>query len=487
MSIQSTGADVSESNSDSTMKHADRPHVVIIGGGFGGLHAGRRLRKTRVRITIVDRRNHHVFQPLLYEVATAALSPADIAEPIRRVFARQRNAEVLLGEATGIDTARRLVHLEHVDIRYDYLIVATGATHSYFGHEAWAPFAPGLKSIEDALEIRRRFLLAFEEAEREADVDARRAKLTFVVVGAGPTGVELAGTMSEIARRSIPHDFRSIDTTTARIILIEADDRVLPTMSPDVSRKALKHLNALGVEVRLGQRVTEITRHGVVTTDGQRIAARSVFWAAGVQGTPIAESLGVGLVKGGRVPVRDDLTIDGHDDVFVIGDLAAADDPESGRPVPGVAPAAIQMGEYVARLIDRETSRRGADADQTTRPPFRYRDRGMLATIGRARAVGTVLGIEVSGLIAWLLWAVVHIMSLIGYANRMVVLTRWAWTYFVFQRGARLITGASRMDLEQPIGTTFQDVDEPPHSEQAHESAAPPGESGESKKTVRSL
>lgn len=457
--------------------------MVILGGGFGGLHAGKALKRAPVRVTIVDRRNHHLFQPLLYEVATAALSPADIAEPIRRVFARQENAEVLLGEATAIDTSRQIVNFEYGEVHYDYLIVATGATHHYFGHDDWQEAAPGLKSVEDALEIRRRFLLAFEEAEREADEDARRAKLTFVVVGGGPTGVELAGTMSEIAHRAIPRDFRSIDTTTARIILIEGHDRVLPTMSPDLSRKAQKHLEALGVELRLGVHATEISENGVVTSDGERIEARSVFWAAGVQGTSIARTIGVELNGGGRVPVRSDLTVEGHDNVFVIGDLAAAHDPETGDEVPGIAPAAIQMGKYVARLIAREAS---GDGDHTNRRPFRYRDRGMLATIGRARAVGTVFNVKVSGLIAWLLWAVIHVMSLVGYANRMVVLTRWAWTYFVFQRGARLITGVSHLHLRRPISTTFQELGEPAHREAAESTEAESDGAGESSETVRS-
>lgn len=474
---------MNQSTNNQRSRQVDRPHVVILGGGFGGLYAGRHLARAPVRITIVDRRNHHLFQPLLYEVATAALSPADIAEPIRRVFARQKNTEVLLGEAQSIDTTQQVVHLDHGDLHYDYLIVATGATHSYFGHEDWESKAPGLKSIEDALEIRRRFLLAFEEAEREADPEARKAKLTFVVVGAGPTGVELAGTMSEIARRAIPRDFRSIDTATARIILVEGDDRVLPTLDPDSSRNAQHHLEALGVELRLGQLVSEITDDGVVTSEDEHIAAGSVFWAAGVQGTPIAESLGVELAAGGRVPVGDDLTIEGHRNVFVIGDLASAHDPETGKPVPGVAPAAIQMGKYVARLIRRETAGHG---DDESREPFRYKDKGMLATIGRARAVGNVFGMRVSGLMAWLLWAVVHIMSLVGYANRLVVLTRWAWAYFVFQRGARLITGKDDLHLHQPMTTTFEKAGAPTQEKRTTGPANATEHAGASTDTARS-
>jgi NADH dehydrogenase len=424
----------------------DQPHVVIVGGGFGGLYCGRALRRAPVRVSLVDRRNHHVFQPLLYEVATAALSPAEIAEPIRRVLARQRNAEVLLGEAIRIDTEHQRVELDSGSLDYDYLVLATGMTHSYFGHDTWRAHAPGLKTIDDALEIRRRFLLAFEQAEREANQDARRAALTFVVIGAGPTGVELAGTMSEIARRTIPRDFRSIDTTTARVILVECDTRVLPTYDPGLSEKAKRHLEKLGVEVRTGQRATVIDEAGVVLGE-ERIDAENVFWAAGVQATPITKTLGVELTTNGRVPVRSDLSIDGHENVFVIGDLAASKDPQTGDEVPGVAPAAVQMGRYVAGVVHRRVTGRAHDPPKA----FRYTDRGMLATIGRARAVGTIFGVPVSGLIAWLSWALIHIAFLIGFRNRIIVLLQWAWAYIVFQRGARLITGASDLHLRQPM------------------------------------
>ncbi len=418
-----------------------RPHVVVVGGGFGGLYCGKALRNARVRITIVDRRNHHLFQPLLYEVATAALSPADIAEPIRRIFSRQANAEVLLGEARRVDTEKQQLHLADGVLDYDYLVLATGMTHSYFGNENWQAHAPGLKSVDDALEMRRRFLLAFEQAERETDDDTRRAKLTFVVIGAGPTGVELAGTMSEIARRAIPRDFRSIDTTTARVLLIEGTDRVLPTFDAKLSAKAQQQLEALGVEVRLNSFVTDIDDAGV-TIGNEQVAAENVFWAAGVRATPIVETLGIELEKDGRVPVRGDLTIPGHNNVFVIGDLAHCRAPETGTDVPGVAPAAIQMGKYVARILARRAL--GDDGQAT---PFRYRDKGMLATIGRARAVGSVFGLHLSGTIAWLGWALIHIFFLIGFRNRIIVVLRWAWAYLVFQRGARLITG----DVDQPI------------------------------------
>jgi len=422
------------------------PHVVIIGAGFAGLYAAKELAGAPVRLTVIDRRNHHLFQPLLYQVASASLSPADISAPIRRVLRHQSNTSVLLAEATTIDPGTRTVTLADGELRYDTLIVGTGATHSYFGHDGWAPFAPSLKSIEDAVEIRRRFLLAFEAAERETDAEARRAQLTFVVVGGGPTGVELAGSMSEIARRSLPRDFRAVDTTTARVILVEADGRLLGAFSPHLSERAHRDLEHLGVEVRLDTRVTEIDGSGAMV-GVQRIPARNVIWAAGVKASPLGAALGAPTDPAGRVRVGPDLTIPGQPSVFVLGDLAAVNDPVTGKPVPGICPAAIQMGKYAGRIVARESiaARRGVPAPP--RPPFRYRDRGILATIGRNKAVAMLPHAEFGGLFAWLLWALVHVFFLIGFRNRVLVMLQWAWAYLVFDRGARLITGDGLPDF----------------------------------------
>lgn len=408
------------------------PHVVIIGGGFGGLYAARHLRKTPVRVTIVDRRNFHLFQPLLYQVATAGLNPSDIAAPIRSILRRQRNVSVILGEATAIDPDRRVVHLADADLSYDFLIVATGATHSYFNHPEWEKAAPGLKSIEDALEIRRRILIAFEAAERETDPVRQRDWLTFVIVGGGPTGVELAGALSEIARQTMIRDFRHIDPSKARVILVEGVDRVLPTYPASLSGKARRQLERLGVEVVTSALVTSVTEREVRI--GERaIGTRTVLWAAGVQASPLARSLGVPLDRAGRVLVEPDLTIPGHPGLFVIGDLAAARQSD-GSLVPGVAPAAIQEGAHTARNIDRLV--RGSRT-----LPFRYRDKGSLATIGRAAAVADFGRVKLSGFPAWVAWLAVHIFFLIGFRNRFLVITEWAWAYLTFQRGARLITG----------------------------------------------
>jgi NADH dehydrogenase len=420
------------------------PRIVIIGGGFAGLAAAQSLARAPVSVTLIDRRNHHLFQPMLYQVATASLSPAEIAAPIRKVLSRQQNATVLLGDAVAIDTARQEVVLKDGRVGFDYLILACGVTHSYFGHNEWAPLAPGLKTIEDATEIRRRFLLAFEAAERETDEAARRAKLTFVVVGAGPTGVELAGAMAEIARRSIPRDFRSIDTRTARIILVEGADRVLTAFPPELSARAKRDLEHLGVEVRLSSRVTEVDAGGVRLGD-ERIAAECVLWAAGVQAEPIAATLGVELDRSGRVKVGPDLSIPAHPRIFVAGDLATITDPRTGQPVPGVCPAALQMGKHVAAVIAKEIT--APDGPVTRRVPFRYRDKGILATIGRARAVADIRGLRFAGLLAWLLWAGVHIFFLITFRNRVIVMLQWAWEYLLFQRGARLITGKADLEL----------------------------------------
>jgi NADH dehydrogenase len=421
-----------------------RPHVVILGAGFGGLFAARALRKAPVRLTVVDRNNYHLFQPLLYQVAGAALSPADIASPIRHILRRQANTTVLLGEATGIDLDRRVVlvggRAGGRDIGYDSLIVATGSENSYFGHDGWRAGAPGLKDIDDALEIRKRLLLAFEAAEWEADPARRRAELTFIVIGGGPTGVELAGMLCEITRHAIPRDFRSIDTKTARIILIEAHDRVLAGMPEASSRRALADLQRLGVQTRLGTRVTEIDRDGVIIGPAdkpERIDARNIIWAAGVKASPIGAMLGAPLDRTGRVEVNPDLSVPGHPEVFVIGDLAKVTDPVTGNEVPGVAQGGIQMGRYAAAIIAREARTK----KPSPRHPFRYNDLGTMATIGRNKAVAHIWGMTFGGLVAWLLWALIHIVQLIEFRDRIMVMIEWTWAYITFQRGARLITG----------------------------------------------
>lgn len=408
-----------------------RPRVVILGGGFGGLTAARALRRAAVRVIVLDRSNHHLFQPLLYQVATAALNPSDIASPIRRILRSQKNAEVLLAEARAIDVEGKRVLLADGEVPYDALIVATGATHSYFGHDDWERFAPGLKSIDDALEIRGRILSAFEAAEREPEEARQRAWLTFVIVGAGPTGVELAGTLAEVARHTLAHDFRHIDPTLARVILLEGAPRVLPVYVEELSAKARTQLQRLGVEVQTSRVVTAIDAEGV-SIGPERIEARTVVWAAGVAASPLARSLGVPLDRAGRVLVAPDLTIPGRDDVFVIGDLAHLE--QDGKPVPGVAPAAMQQGRHVAENVERTLSGR-------PRRPFQYVDKGMLATIGRAAGVAHLGKLKFSGLPAWLLWLFIHIFFLIGFRNRVLVMLQWAWSYVTYDRGARLITG----------------------------------------------
>ena len=413
---------------------ATRPSVVIVGGGFGGLAAARALARAPVDVTLVDRTNHHLFQPLLYQVATAGLSPAEIAHPIRRILRRQPNARVLLGEAVAILPAAKRVMLGDGALPYDHLILAAGAAHSYFGKAEWQRHAPGLKTLEDALEIRRRALLAFEEAEREEDAEARRQWLTFVVVGGGPTGVEMAGAFAEIARHTLSGDFRRIDPRSARVLLLEAGPRVLSSFPEDLSEKAKLQLEALGVQVWTGAPVSALDEAGV-ETGGDRIAARTVVWAAGVAASPLARSLGAPLDRAGRVLVLPDLTVPGQDAVTVIGDLARVD--QDGRPVPGVAPAAIQMGEHAALNVLRAL--RGEP-----RRPFRYRDKGSLATVGRRRAVAVLGRLRLSGPVAWLAWLGVHIFFLIGFRNRLVVLLTWAWAYFTSDRSARLILDQDR-------------------------------------------
>ena len=414
-----------------------RPRVVILGGGFGGLSAARGLRGKPVDVTVIDRTNHHVFQPLLYQVAMAALAPSDIASPIRWILRNQRNVTVLLGEVRSVEAARREVRLDDASrpVVYDYLIVATGARHSYFGHDEWEARAPGLKSIEDALEIRRRFLLAFERAERSGDQDTaeRDALMTFVIVGGGPTGVELAGMMAEIARRAMPRDFRRIDTRRARIILVEGGPRVLPSLPGSLSARAARDLADLGVDVMTDTIVTAVDDQGVHL--GERfIPSRTVVWAAGNKASSVALSLGVPLDQARRVLVAPDLSVPGHPELFVIGDLAAVK-LGNGSWVPGVAPAANQEGALAAKNVLRLV--RGQPTE-----PFRYFDKGDLATIGRNRAVVSLHGLRLAGFVAWTAWLFIHIFYLIGFRNRVIVMIQWAYSYFTHQRGVRLITEA---------------------------------------------
>jgi NADH dehydrogenase len=419
-----------------------RPHVVIIGGGFGGLYAARALRNAPVTVTVLDRTNHHLFQPLLYQVATATLSPADVAQPIRFLLRKQRNTAVLLAEVERVDVERREVHVTHGGtVPYDYLIVATGARHSYFSHPEWERDAPGLKTLDDALEIRRRFLMAFENAEQSGDPDERQAWLTFVIIGAGPTGVELAGILPDIAKQGMRDDFRNADPRAVRVVLLEGGPRVLPTYSEVSSGRAHADLLALGVEVRTSAMATGIDAQGVRVGE-TFIPARTVFWGAGNVASPLARSLGVPLDKVGRVPVNPDLTLPDHPEVLVIGDLAAARQ-DDGALVPGVAPAAMQEGAWAARNIVR------ALRGEAMRP-FRYRNKGDLATIGRERAVAEFGRLKFGGRIAWLLWLFVHILYLAGFRNRISVLVEWAYAYFTYRRGARLITSAEAGHLPEP-------------------------------------
>ena len=411
------------------------PRIVIIGGGFGGLYTARGLRHAEAEITLVDRHNYHLFQPLLYQVATAALNPSDIAAPIRSILRHQKNISVILGEAIDVDVDAKRVQLADGALDYDFLVIATGATHSYFAHPEWERDAPGLKTIEDALEIRRRVLTAYEEAERETDPAKQQEWLTFVIIGGGPTGVELAGALSEIARQTMIRDFRRIQPESARVILVEGVDRVLPPYPPSLSASAKKQLESLGVEVVTGAFASDVNDREVRLGGDRVIPARTVLWAAGVQASPLAKSLGVPLDRAGRVLVEPDLTIPGHKDVFVIGDLAAVKQ-RDGTFVPGVAPAAIQEGQHAAYNLDRALEGQPLRA-------FHYWDKGSLATIGRAAAVADLGKIKLSGFLAWIAWLAIHIFFLIGFRNRFLVITQWAWAYLTYQRGARLITSRS--------------------------------------------
>lgn len=425
------------------------PHLIVIGGGFAGLWATRALARTPLRITLIDRRNHHLFQPLLYQVATAGLSAPDIAAPLRQILRHQDNVEVRLGEVVDIDKQTRQVRLaDGQTLAYDYLLVATGATHAYFGHDDWAAHAPGLKTLDDALQLRRHLLLAFERAEAETDPAARAAWLSFAIVGGGPTGVELAGTLAEIARHTLKHEFRRIDPAEARVRLIEAGPRVLSSFPEHLSAKAQKQLEKLGVEVLTGVPVADIDASGY-RLGSTFVPARTVVWAAGVAASPLAKTLQTPLDRSGRVQVQPDLSVPGHPELFVAGDLAAVQQAD-GRPVPGVAPAAKQMGRHVA-----DTLRRRLRGD-TASVPFRYADYGNLATIGRMAAIVHLGRLQLSGVLAWWFWLAAHVFFLIGFRNRVVVLLNWAWAYWSYQRAARIILG------------------DPPAAEATQAQAAPP-------------
>ena len=409
-----------------------KPHIVIVGGGFGGLTAAQTLRRAPVRITLIDRTNHHLFQPLLYQVAIAGLSPADIAAPIRSILRRQKNVNVVLGEVTGIDLDRKVVKTRDCDFTYDFLVLSSGGRTSYFGHEEWRKHAPGLKDLGDAVEIRNRVLLAFEEAEKDCTPERRRQLLTFVVVGGGPTGVEISGSIAELARFVLSRDFRSIAPVEAEIILVEGGPAILPAFDPKLAQSAVRQLSELGVTVRVNAQVTDISDQGVRLGD-EFISASTVIWAAGVRATSLTESMGVPLDKAGRIKVGPDLTIPGHADAFAIGDMVTFSY-QTGKPLPGVSPVAMQMGRRAARNI------MNALKDEPY-AEFHYFDKGNMATIGRSRAIAEIGKLHLTGWIAWMAWLLIHIFFLIGFRNRAIVLFSWAWSYLTYQRGARLITG----------------------------------------------
>ncbi len=427
-----------------------RPRVVIVGAGFGGLAAAKRLRRADADVYLVDQRNHHLFQPLLYQVATAGLSPSNIAVPIRKIFRNDQNINVVMGRVESIDTERQHLVAAGRAYPYDYLVVASGAATSYFGNDHWADIAPGLKSLADAIEIRRRILLAFEAAELENDEAARRAALTFVIVGGGPTGVELAGTIAEIARTSIQRDFRRIDTRTTRVILAHGDDRLLKGYHEKLSDRARRDLIDLGVEVRLSARVINVEDDQAQIRDGNgetsSIQAKNIIWAAGVRASSLVASLDCETDRGGRAKVEPDLSIEGRPEIFVIGDAATIDDPNTGEPVPGVAPAASQMGQHAGNII------RNALRGSTARPAFKYLDKGSMATIGRAKAVADIKGLHFTGLVAWLMWGFVHIAFLVSFRSKLLAMIEWVWLYLFFSRGVRLITGNAHPDVHQPLG-----------------------------------
>lgn len=433
------------------MKQKPSLRVVIVGGGFGGLTAARRIAKLPVQVTLIDRKNHHTFQPLLYQVATAGLSPGEIAAPIRWILRAHSNIEVLLEEVSDFNLEARKVITNEGELPYDYLVIAAGASHAYFGHQEWEPLAPGLKTIEDALEIRRRVLLSFELAEKQALAAEGHPPLNFVVVGGGPTGVELAGTLAEIARHVLAHEFRGINPQRTRIVLLEGGPRVLPAYAEDMSQKAQEQLEKLGVEVRTSQMVTRI-EPGAVWVGENRIPAPVVLWAAGVAASPLGKKLGVPIDRAGRVLVEPDLSISGHPEVFVVGDLAALKD-ENGKLLPGVAPVAMQEGDWVGKLITR-------DLEHQPRRAFHYHDKGSLATIGRAAAIAQIGRWKLSGYVAWLAWLFIHIFFLIGFRNRLIVMIQWAWSYLTYERGARLITGSTSLPgWSEPVAGSEVSVD----------------------------
>ncbi len=432
-----------------------QPEVIIIGGGFGGLEVAKGLKKAPVRVFLADRRNYHLFQPLLYQVATSVLSGEKITSPIRNVLRSQENATVALAEIIGIDLKKRIVYGRRAGRHYDYLVVAAGLEQSYFGHDEFRAYAPGMKTLDDAFEVRRRILVAFEEAEFEVDEVSRRGKLTFVIVGGGPTGVELAGSIIETATRTLPNEFRHIDTKTSRVILVDRGDHLLGGMPPEMGRRAQVDLEALGVEIWLNCSVTSVQEDGVIIGE-QYLPAENVFWAAGVQGTPLADSLDLEKDRMGRVKVGPDLSIHGHPEVFVIGDAAHVVDPESGKSVPAVAQGAIQMGQFVAGIIRREVEgKKGYD-----RGTFRYNDKGSMATIGRGRALASINDRTFSGLLGWLMWGVVHILFLVGFRSKMVVMMDWVWNYLVNERGARIITGDPQLKVKEVRGINMADLED---------------------------
>jgi NADH:quinone reductase (non-electrogenic) len=435
------------------------PTVVIVGGGFAGLAAAKALAVAPAQVTLIDRRNYHVFQPLLYEVATAALSPADICAPIRTVLRGQQNCQVVLAEIESVDVANRRLIVKGGDVSYDYLILAAGATHAYFGHDDWAAVAPGLKGIEDATNLRRRILLAFESAEYEGSDQARRAALTFGIVGGGPTGVELAGAIKEIAGQTLWKDYKHIDTRMTRVLLFENGPHLLPHFPPKLRDRAHADLTRMEVEVHLNSKVTNVTADGVYIGD-QFFAIRNVFWAAGVKASPIGNTLGVPIDHSGRVIVGPDLTIPNHPEIFVVGDLAAAKSADTGNPVPGVAQPAIQMGRYAGQTIARELTRPSASSE---RPPFSYKDKGSMAVIGKSKAVVQIGKLQIGGFLAWLLWGGVHIAFLIGFRNRIQVLAHWFWTWLLNSRDARLITGDAQLEIQVPRSANFE-IGQPPPS-----------------------
>jgi NADH dehydrogenase len=440
------------------------PKVLIVGGGFAGLAAAKALASAPVEVGLIDRRNHHLFQPLLYQVATASLSPADISSPIRTILRQQSNCQVALAEITGVAMAQRQLLLPGGHVVYDYLILAAGATHAYFGHDDWAAIAPGLKTIEDATELRRRILLAFESAEFEGSEEARRAALTFGIVGAGPTGVELAGAIKEMAAKTLPEDYRHIDTRTTRVVHLEGGDRVLPQFPPELSERARRDLERMGIEVHLNSRVTQITSEGVYLGE-KFILVRNIFWAAGVQANPLGRSLSVPLDRAGRVIIGPDLTIPGHPEVFVVGDMAAAKSADTGQLVPGVAQAGIQMGRYAGQLIVSETAGQSAPSQ---RPPFVYRDKGTMAVIGRTQAVASIGTWKLGGFLAWLLWGGVHIAFLVGFRNRWRVLVSWFWGWLLNAHDARIITGDAHLGIQKPRPPEFDPDQAPPTDNQGN-------------------